>query len=269
VRTALITWLGPLLALAGCNLYYAPPLRAVQYGAPARLEEGRVEIGTTAGGLIVPDVVSPHLGVGVRDWLALEVGGNILDDGGRQGWAMGFVGPRFSYAPHRTDRVHFIGDLELGVGAGVGGVRDSNSAVSKDCPDCDGRTGYDRIATGVYGGVGAGVQIAWFSLYARARLEESSATNVPTTLWPSASVGLEFNVRKRVALTLAGGYIGYTNARDTEHAWFYQVGVTVFIDAFPRHRAPPAVSAPPPPPARPVVAPPPPDDDDDEEDDDE
>ena len=255
MRLAIITWLATVGA-AGCNLYYAPPIRAVQYGAPARLEEGRVEVGGTAGGLFLPDVGGPHLAVGVRDWVALEAGGNFFLDAGRQSWAMGFVGPRFSYAPHRAERVHFISDLELGVGAGVGGVRDSNSPVTKDCPQCDGRTGYDRVAGGAYGGIGLGLQIAWFSVYARTRLEESSATNVPTTLWPSASLGIEFNVKKRVALTLAGGYIGYTNAQDTEHVWFYQMGLTVFFDAFGRaHHA--SATNPRPTPPRPPAPPPP------------
>jgi hypothetical protein len=248
-----------LVAVAGCDPYYAPPLRAVQYGAPARLEEGRVEVALDAAGLIAPDVLSPHLGVGIRDWVALEVGGNVAAYGGKQAWALGFVGPRFSWAPHRERRIHLIGDLELGVGAGVGGVRDGNEPTN-ECDACDGLIGYDRVAGGAYGGVGIGAQIAWLSLYGRARVEATTATNVPATLWPSLSLGLEANVHKRVALTLAGGYIGYANTQDHVHAWFYQLGVTLFIDAFARH---PAVAAPAPTPPRP----PPPcdcDDDDDE-----
>ena len=255
VRVAVTTVVAVAALAAGCDPYYAPPLRAVQYGAPARLEEGRVEVGLAAGGLDLPDVLSPHLGVGVRDWLAIEAGGNFVAAPSRQAWALGFVGPRFSYAPHRERRVHLISDFELGVGAGVGGVRDGNAPPSPDCKDCDGLGGYDRVAGGGYAGFGVGAQIAWFSLYGRARVETTTATNVPTTVWPSASVGMEFNVRKAVALTLAGGYIGYANERDHVHAWFYQLGVTFFIDAFARRRAPapPAVTPP-----RPIVAPPPP-----------
>ncbi len=261
MRHALTTSLAVAVGLSGCNAYYAPPLRAVQYGAPARLEEGRVEVGASAGGLIVPDVVSPQIGVGIRDWVAIEAGGNFTADVGRQGWALGFIGPRFSYAPHRERRIHLISDFELGVGAGVGGVRDSNAAPSRDCQDCDGLSGYDRVAGGGYVGFGVGAQIAWFSLYGRARLETTTATNVPTTAWPTLSVGMEFNLRKVAALTLAGGYIGYVNAIDRASAWFYQVGVTFFIDAFARRHAPvpPPTVTPPrpvlPPPA--VTAPPP------------
>ncbi len=263
-----------LVASGGCNTYYAPPIRAVQYGAPARLEAGRVEVGGTAGGFLLPDVGGPHIGVGIRDWVALEAGGNLALDYVKDSWALAWLGPRFSYAPHRERRVHLISDLELGVGVGVGGVRDSNAPPSKDCTDCDGRSGWDRIASGGYAGVGIGAQIAWFSVYARTRLEASTATNVPTTLWPSASVGIEFNVHKRAAITLGGGYIGYVNRSDQAHAWFYQLGVTLFFDAFVARR-PSAAAAPTPEPTpprptmappRPTMAPPPPPVDDDDRD---
>ena len=71
-------------------------------------------------------------------------------------------------------------------------------------------------------------------------MEATTATNVPATVWPSASVGIEFNVRKRAAISLGGGYIGYFNALDKAQLWFYQLGVSLFFDAFPRHghRAP-------------------------------
>ncbi|HEX6835384.1 MAG TPA: hypothetical protein VF334_02370 [Polyangia bacterium] len=264
MRVRFTTFAVALALSAGCDPYYAPPLRAVQYGAPARLEQGRVELGVSAGGLAVPDVISPHLGVGLRDWVAIEAGGNFTADFGRQAWALGFVGPRFSYAPHRERSVHLISDLELGVGAGVGGVRHGNELPGRDCPGCDGLAGYDRVAGGGYVGVGLGAQIAWFSLFARGRIEATTASNVPSTAWPSASVGMEINLRKRAALTVAGGYIGYFNDRDFANAWFYQLGVTFFIDAFPRRRepAPPSVTPPRPPP--PSQCPPCADCDDDE-----
>jgi len=241
VRFATLT----VLVLGGCNATYAPPIRGFQYGAPARLTEGRVEIGGTAGGLVVPDVGGPHVAVGLRDWVALEAGGNFLLLGGGQ-WAMGFAGPRFSFAPHRYRPVHLIADLELGLGAGVGGILQGGDAPSDQCPQCDERKWTDRVAWGGYQGFGLGAQIHWFSIYMRAHLEESTATNIPTTLWPSVSVGLEANIKKRAAITIGGGYLGYTNTQDHANAWFYQIGVTVFVDAFSRHekRAPP----PPPPP---------------------
>jgi len=223
-----------LCAVAGCNPTYAPPVRAFQYGAPARLTEGRVEIGGTVGGLAVPNVGGPHIAIGIRDWVAVEAGANLQLLG--EGWAMGFVGPRFSWAPHRKNPIHLITDLELGVGAGVGGELNGGAVPgSRDCPPCDSLKWSDRFAWGGYQGIGFGEQIHWFSIYARVRVEESTATHLPTTLWPSVSLGLEANIRKRAAITIAGGYMGYTNSVDHVNGWFYQVGVALFFDAFPRH----------------------------------
>jgi hypothetical protein len=247
VRLAILIPVGAVVVAAGCDPTYAPPIRAVQYGAPARLTEGRVEIGAAAGGLAVPQVVGPHVAVGVRDWLAIEAGANALvPPDRRHGWAMGFVGPRFSMARHRERRIHFIGDLELGAGAGVGGVLHGNDGPTRDCAVCDGRSAFDRVAGGGYAGAGVGAQIAWFSIYGRTRFEVSAATNVPVTVWPSVSIGLEANLRKHAALTVGGGYLGYANAVESAHAWFYQIGVTLFFDAFAPHRH--AVRPPPPPP---------------------
>ncbi len=260
MRCTLPSCLAVAVALGGCNAYYAPPVRAFQYGAPARLEAGRVEVGGTAGGFAIPDIGGPHVGVGITDAVAIEAGGNFWLDAGRQSWAMGWLGPRFSYAPHRERRVHFIGDLELGAGVGVGGVRDSNSSLSDHCMDCDGRSGLDRLAGGGYGGIGLGVQIAWVSLYARARVEMSTADNVPTTVWPSASVGAEFNYRKKFAVTIGGGYIGYVNGSDHIDAWFYQLGAVMFFDAWKPRRAPERSIAPTVTPPRPLPVAPAPDD---------
>jgi hypothetical protein len=247
-----------LILVAGCSPTFAPPIRAYQYGAPARLTEGRVEVGATAGGLAVPDVGGPHVAVGLRDWVALEAGGNfqLLGDG-QDRWAMGFVGPRFSWAPNRRAPAHFISDLELGLGAGVGGsLEDSAAPQSSDCPRCDGLQWSDRIAFGGYQGFGIGGQIHWFSIYLRARVEESTATHIPTTIWPSASLGLEANIHQRAAITVGGGFMGYFNSEERIPGWFYQIGVTVFVDAFRRHDAPAAVEPPPPPPPLPPPAPP-------------
>jgi hypothetical protein len=130
--------------------------------------------------------------------------------------------------------VHFIGDLELGIGAGVGG-NDNTSGASYY--QADGLDWNQRVAWGGYQGIGFGGQINWFSIYVRARIEESTAATLPLTLWPSASVGLEANILQRASIGVAGGYLGYTNAKDTENGWFYQIGVTVFLDAFKRHDA--------------------------------
>jgi hypothetical protein len=244
-----------LLWVTGCSPTFAPPVRGFMYGAPARLEQGRVELGGTIGGLTEPINGGPHLAIGLRDWVALEVGGNLmLAVPDQDKWAMGFVGTRFSYAPRREAWAHFIGDLELGLGAGIGGELGGNAAPGKDCTYCDGLKATDRTAYGGYEGFGVGARIGWFSIFGRLRFDESAATNVPATLWTSASLGLEAMIRRRVALGVGGGYTGFTNSRDTENGWFYQASVTVFLDAFtPRPAAPAPEATPPrPPPAPPV-----------------
>jgi hypothetical protein len=247
---------------AACNPTYAPPVRGVQYGAPARLQQGHVEIGGTAGGVVVPNVGGPHVAIGVTDWFAVEAGGNFSYDE----WSIGFVGTRFSFSGDRRRRAYLIGDLELGAGAGLGGQLDGNRD-KLDCNYCDGLKAVERIAYGGYQGAGLGVRIRWFSIFGRVRLEESRATNVPLTLWPSASVGMEFRVHDKVALGLASGVMGYSNSRDSAVGWFYQLGITIFLD----QRTPPPPPAvepytpypvryvpaplPPPPPPPPAAAP--------------
>jgi hypothetical protein len=120
---------------------------------------------------------------------------------------------------------------------------------------CDGVPSMQRGAWGGYQGIGFGGRFHWFSLYARVRLEETAAVNVPLTLWPSASLGLEFAVGRRAAFTLAGGYTGYHNTKDHIDGWFYQLGAAIFFDAFVDRAAPPVVEPTPP---RPIVLPPPP-----------
>jgi hypothetical protein len=258
--------LASLSLTAACNPTYAPPIRAMHYGAPARLEQGRVELGGTAGGIAIPNVGGPHVGVGVTDWFAIEAGGNFVatDDG----WAMGFVGTRFSFSGDRRRRAYLIGDLELGAGAGLGGELDGNRD-KLNCDFCDGLKSVNRVAWGGYQGAGLGVRIRWFSIFGRVRLEESRATNVPVTLWPSGSVGMEFRPHERVALGLGAGIMGYTNSRDHAVGFFYQLGVTIFFDQrtpppppvverwtpYPAPTPPPPLPPPPPPPTPP---PPPP-----------
>ncbi|HZS36016.1 MAG TPA: hypothetical protein VFF06_04280 [Polyangia bacterium] len=219
--------LGSLLIFSGCDATYAPLIRAGAYGAPGRLDAGRVEISATTGGVFIPQVFVPHVGYGVTDWFAVEAGGNIAPGA----WYTAFAGTRFSLVPNRHEPVHFVGDLELGFGGGVGGARYSNAPQSSDsCPDCDGRTYTDRNAFGGYQGLGVGIKIYWFTLFLRARVEESVTTNVPVTIWPSAMIGFEFDVRRVVSFTLGGGFIGYHDDTDAEPGWFYQLGLTFFID---------------------------------------
>lgn len=214
--------------LCACNPVYAPLIRAAQYGAPGRLQGGRAEVGVTAGGLGVPNDLVPHVGFGIRDWVALEFGGNYLPGD----WATGWGGPRFTCVPHPEKPIHFALDGEFGLGGGRGGnLHDNHYSESEDCDGgCDGRQWQDRIAFGGYGGIGVGVHIHWFSLYARGRVEVSRATGIPVTYWPSVSGGMEFDIARIVQLSAGGGYLGYYNDSDRASGFFYQVGLNVQFD---------------------------------------
>lgn len=221
-----------LLALAAClcacNPVYAPLIRAAQYGAPGRLQGGRGEVGTTAAGMGIPNDLVPHVGFGIRDWAALEFGGNYLPGE----WATGWIGPRFTWAPHPERPIRLALDGEFGVGGGRGGDLHGNPyPESDDCgSDCDGRQWQDRVAGGGYAGFGIGGHFHWFALYLRGRLEVSKATHIPVTYWPSGGVGMEFDIARIVQLSASGGLLGYRNEADAEMGWFWQFGLNVQFD---------------------------------------
>lgn len=238
---ALLVELFVLACVAGgCYPTWAPPVRALEYGAPGRLEEGRLEVSLQAGGIIIPDTLNVHAGVGLTDWFALEAGANV-----QTAFKMGFGGVRFSLVPNREHWHHFVGDLELGVGGGRGGqyqsCRANQPPNDTSYGPCDGVNDNDRHAYGEYQGIGLGYKVKWFTFYTRTRLEVAWAGQIPITYWPSFTVGFEFDLKRAFAFSLSGGYIGYRNSFDREDGWFYQLGITAFIDAWgaarERHRA--------------------------------
>jgi hypothetical protein len=123
--------LGPGLA---CNPTFAPPVRATHYGAPGRLQAGQLEIGATAGGTGGQSAGGPQLSYAIRDWVAIEGGSNLALTSEQQNWAMGYLGPRFTYTPHRGQPSRLILDLELGVGGGVGGIVSGSASRSAFLP---------------------------------------------------------------------------------------------------------------------------------------
>ncbi len=229
LRDALV--LSPLLTVAaGCTPTFAPPVRAVQSGAPGRLHAGEVEVGGTVAGVYWPTGGSIHVVVGLRDWVSVEGGGTFImaPDGTEKSLMLtGWGGTRFTL-PRRRTGVSLLLDAELGLGGGVGGESCMQSKTSGGtlC-DADGLHWYNRGAFGGYEGGGIGFGYQWFSLYGRARIEESVAKDIPITYWPSASLGFGFDVAPRVSLDVIGGYLGYLDAKDSINGWFYQVGVSV------------------------------------------
>lgn len=244
---------GALSPVLACNPTFAPPVRATHYGAPGRLQAGQLEIGGTAGGINTPTAGGPHVGYAIRDWVAIEGGSNLSLISDQQNWAMGYVGPRFTYTPHRGQPNRLILDFELGVGAGVGGVIKGNECAGSAmkagssqgnpmaCPASmpssatvspiwDGRQWNDRFAYGSYQGVGLGGRFHFFSLFVRARLEESAAQGVPPTLWPSMMSGIEFDVYHGFIVGGSIGYLGYWNQVESNGGLAYQVSVAALFN---------------------------------------
>jgi hypothetical protein len=211
-----------VVALAGCNPVYAPPLRGTQYGVPGRLDGDHHEVNLTSGGVYSPPlVVNPSAGFAINRWVAIELGGNLAVVGDK--FALGWVGPRFTWQPRRGNKVRFVADLESGVGAGVGGVDDS-CVGPHACPNA-----FGRLAYGGYQGFGFGFRAGWFGLAIRARLEETITDGIPLTLWPSVSGHIETAIGRNVALYSGGGYIGYYNRISMFAGFFYQFGMAVLF----------------------------------------
>jgi hypothetical protein len=218
-----------LEATTACNPVYAPPVRAIHYGAPGRVHEGEFEIGGTMAGVSRPTAGELHLAYGLHDWASLEVGGTFVaypvsknDNFSVMAWA----GPRFTL-PRKPNGASLLLDAELGVGAGVGGELCQAQPNGNTMCDPDQRRWSDRTAIGGYQGVGIGAGYRWFSIYVRGRVEQSTSTLIPVTYWPSAMLGVGFDFTRSVSLDAGAGYLGYRNVSDTYDGFFYQAGLSV------------------------------------------
>lgn len=214
-----------LAAAGACSPTYAPPVRAVHYGAPASLApaQGAVYAGGGVGG-----ETRGALGVTfpVAERLRVEAGA----DGSAMG-ATGRAGVRYT-VPLRLGAF----DAEAGLGAGAGGARCGNDtdpshacggAAESDRLVPDGRSTWDRFAYGAYGGFGLGVRPwRWFELYARAGLQLTHATNVPTTLWVTALGAVQARVGP-VDVHAGFGWAAYYNEHDTWNGPLVELGVLV------------------------------------------
>lgn len=210
------------LFLGGCAAH-APPVRSLGYGAPGRLRQGDLEIGGGFASVPTPAAGGGWIGYGVRDWAAVEVG----VDGSIGSWAMGFLGGRFTHAPHRERKLHFAIDGELGVGLGAGGYANclANQAV------CDERRWSDRLALGSYLGGGAAYHFSFFALYARARAQPTIAEGLPFTLWGQAQGGVQFRIARTLDLFSSVGVAGLVNGRREDAVGLvWDLGVAVHFD---------------------------------------
>ena len=216
-----------LVLLPGC-MAYAPPVRSVTYGAPGRLRQGDLEIAGGSAGAIAPGGTgSGWLAYGVRDWASVELG----VDASRKGWAMGFLGGRFTHAPQRDRKLHGALDGELGVGMGAGGNCDYNDTR------CERRNWNQRVAFGSYLGGGAGYHFSWFALYARGRIQQTVSDGLPATLWGTLHGGLQFRIAHTVDLFAGSGISGFlTTQRQNTFFWSSDAGISVHFDVTGRRK---------------------------------
>ena len=210
-----------LVTSAGCSLAFSPPIRALHAGMPGRLGQGELELGGAAGGLTVPTIGVPHVGVGISDGLALEAGANLalLDQAGPN-WALGWAGARLTRTLGSARGFRLIGDVELGAGTGAGRAYQNRDAR------------WNQFLTlGIYEGAGLGLQWRGLGLYARGRLDASAGSGDPTTLWPTAMLGLEVRPVRWLSIGAGGGWAAYWNNQNgLVSFWFYQAQVALILD---------------------------------------
>lgn len=231
-----------LLPLVLCACGYSPPVRTPSYGAPGRLREGQIELAAGAAGIFSTDpdadrvadpfAGGPRIGYGVRDWAAVEAGGEFS----RLGWALGFLGGRFTRAPRRDEDLHGALDLEVGVGAGAGGEPICPESPCSATSFRDPTPWHRRLALGAYLGGGAAYHIHFFALWTRVRVQAAAADRSPSTLWYAVHGGIQFRVAERIDLHAGVGYGGYKHVAHGHHQLLFDLGLAVFFDPRGRRR---------------------------------
>ena len=218
-------------AQLGCFLSYAPPLRGTHAGAPGHLGAGEAELAFATAGVgtdsaaTPPLVFVPSIGASVSSHVALEAGANLSSE---EEWTMFFVGPRFTFWPRPGTKHGIAVDLEFGGGLGRGGHQVCYDLVHHlPHGPCDGLAPADRDAFGGYAGAGVAWHYHLLSVYARARVEATSATHIATTFWPSVIAGVELDLWHHLQLGAAGGYVGVINGGQHADGWMYQFQLSV------------------------------------------
>jgi hypothetical protein len=200
------------IAVTGC-MSYAPPIRTSSPGAPGRLGASEMEVGGAFGGFQIPSVGGPHLGYGIRDFVSIEAGGEFSPSG----WAMGWLGPRFTLAPGRGYRLYPAADLELAGGAGVGGSGD------------DDRRWDHRFAGGGLIGGGFAYHVGRFAPYVRGRVQVTGAQGARPTAWTIANAGGQVRLADVVDLFADIGYARLDSSDGGLGGFAYRVGFAVFF----------------------------------------
>lgn len=223
-----------LAVMAGCvPPTFAPPIRAAQFGAPARLTRG---LGAVFAAVGTSGARYGSLGVSVpvRAGLRVEASGDATEYS-----ATGSAGIRYTHLAGRLGM-----DAEFGLGAGAGGALCGNNLdTTRPCEAGqrasatgaaatpllypDGLEAWERVAFGGYAGFGFGARPwSWVEVYLRGRLQLSRATHVPTTLWGTALGGVQFKLGP-VDLSAALGWSCYFDERDQANGALLEAGITV------------------------------------------
>lgn len=233
MRTMVFTLALAVSVVAGCAPTFAPPMRTTHFGAPGRLEEGEGQI---AGGVTGFGTGGPTVSVPVTDQLTVEAAYDV-DMGTVTGWRIGSLGARWSSSPGRESFASW--DAEGGVGAGVGGVKHVTISESESCWFSGGTCGSterdvevgdpdSRFAYGGYAGVGGALGNGTFAWMARARLQVSKASEIPTTVWFSMVTGPELRLGP-FTLYVAVGVAVYGNRIESEAGGMYEGGLSLAI----------------------------------------
>lgn len=227
--------------LTGCGRYaFAPPIRTTQGGPPGALQPGHVAVGGAVGMYLNG---GPTLAYAIDERVAFEAGAEAAGST----WALGWAGARLTPVDLTWGILRLAFDVEGGLGGGAGGVlscgsnEDDDDAVDDSIRErCD-RAGepldwWRRYALGGYAGMGLGFHVAWFAVFTRARVQLSTADNLPMTLWWTAAGGISFDILGWVSLYAAGGWFGLHGEGIQSQGPLAEGGLSISIPIAPRHR---------------------------------
>ena len=201
---------------SACNPVFAPPIRSVHLGSPRPARPGAVEVSGAAGIPWGNGAATVSVSVAEGVWLDGSLDMRYFEP---EQWTIGNVGVRFVLFQEPNKITGFFADIELGAGAGAGGVDDRDGQPTRDMD------WQERFAYGAFAGLGAAYHVtSWFAWFARGRVQVSKAEFIPTTLWASGLTGPQFTVGP-VSLYLSCGVAYYLNEVDEEVGLLPEAGL--------------------------------------------
>lgn len=205
-----------LVVFSGCGYTLSPPVRALHAGMPGLVSGRQLELGASLGGYLYPTVLVPHLALHLSDRIAVELGANGNAAG--PAWLMGWAGGRLTLDKGLGIARKLYVDFELGTGMGNGGYGPAMSPW------------HALRASGIYGGFGVGLRQGYIGVYGRARIDWAQGELTPSSIWPSAIVGIEFRIASHLVFGAAAGYLGLILRNARFDGWMYQGQLRYFFD---------------------------------------